>query len=116
MKTKRKNNPFRAVRRAYQELHSELVKAYWKTDNRTAKNSIQDLSGDIYDLLSELESKAFSDKTADFKCFALKASRISVKIEKSRKQIGKIIKSATAASKIAAAMDKALEASANLVL
>lgn len=116
MKTKKRNNSFRAIRRTYQELHSELVKAYWKTESRTAKNSIQDLSGDIYDLLSEFESKAFSEKTPDFKCLALKVNRMAAKIEKSKRQIEKIIKSARTASKIAAAMDKALEASAKLMI
>jgi len=106
----------RKLRRAYQELHSELVKAYWKTENRTDKDSIQELSGDIYDLLTEIESAFFSAKTPDLKRCSLRVGRMTVKIEKSRKQIDRMIKSVRVASKIADAMDKALEASAKLVI
>ncbi len=116
MPAKEKNNGLRRLRRAYQELHSELVKAYWKTESRTAKSAIQDLSGEIYDFLSEIESDSFTGKTDQLKRCSLKAGRISAKIEKSRKQIDKIVKSVKTASKIADAMDKALDASAKLLL
>lgn|GEM_PF-3110778 len=116
MKRKKGNSSLRKLKRAYQELHSELVKAYWKTESKTAKDSIQELSGNIYDFLSELESDSFSSRDADLKRCCLRAGRIAVKIEKSRKQIDRLVKSAKIAAKIADAMDKALVASAKLMV
>ncbi len=104
------------MRRAYQELHSELVKAYWKTEGGAAKSAIQDLSGEIYDFLSEMEAGAFSGRTDSLKRCSLRVGRINAKIERSRKQIEGIVKSVRTASKIADAMDKALAASAKLLL
>lgn len=100
----------------WQELHDELMKAYWETESADAKDSIQAFSGEVYEVLTELNRADFSAENPALNRGSAKLKNSVGKIEMTRKEIDKTIKTVKTAAKIADALDKALDASAKLLI
>ncbi len=116
MKKKPCGMPASKLQEAWQELHDELAKAYWDAESAASKDSIQFLSGEVYEIITELNRADFSAKTPALKMDSAKLKNSVRKIESTRKEIDKTIKTVKTAAKVADALDKALDASAKLLI
>ena len=104
------------MQKLWQELHDELTKAYWEAESADAKDSIQALSEEVYEILTELNRAEFTAKSPELRKGSARLKKSVGKIESTRKDIDKAVKTVKTAAKIADALDKALDASAKFLL
>jgi DNA repair exonuclease SbcCD ATPase subunit len=104
------------MREAWQKAHDELTEAYWNAESGGAKDSIQAFSGEIYEVLTELNRADFSAGSPALKRDFAKLKKSVGKIESARKEIDKAVKTVKTAAKVADALDKALDASAKFLV
>ncbi|MFA6567585.1 MAG: hypothetical protein WCS96_05180 [Victivallales bacterium] len=116
MKKKTCGISVRELREAWQGLHDELAKAYWEAGSTGVKDSIQAFSGEVYEILTELNRADFSAKSPALKGASAKLKNSVGKIEDARREMDRTIKTVKTAAKVADALDKALDASAKFLI